>query len=433
MKVISRLGQTQSQTQKLKMTTELRQSIQLLQYDIQELNEFLYETSLENPLLKIHENISDIKRKKKSNTEQNIFPEDNTATTLSLYDYLLEQLRDCYISEGEKKIGEYLIFMLDENGYLQQNIATIAELLGKSFDEIEKMLNLIQTFEPVGVGAKDVRECLLIQLKRKENSGLAYLIIDNYFHFFITQNIKQLSKKLNVPFSHIQQAFDEILVLHPKPGVAFSTKKDIYVIPDMIVKREEGEFVVYMNGFATPKIDINEEYSKLLDVERGEVAIYLKEKKQQVDWIQRCLMQRQQTMKVVITEIIKKQQDFFEKGSIYLQPLTMKEVADAVGLHESTISRAVKNKYVQTSFGTWEMKDFFVNNVSQERDEATTIQVHHLIKEIVNNEDKLKPLSDQKIANILKDRYDIPLSRRVITKYRVQLQISSSSRRKKYG
>lgn len=422
----------QEQSLRLAMTQELRQAITMLQYNVQELTEFLYEQSLENPLIELG---SFDREKKKSKTtskqienQMEIYSVDST----TIQQHLVNQLQYYKIDEEQRKIASFIILNVDENGYLQETNEELASLLSVRIEEVNSCMELVQSLEPAGVGARNIQECLSIQLKRLQKRGaLAEMIVDEHFAYFVKKDWRKLASVLKCSTEELQYAVHVITSLQPKPGLAFSSEKPLYIVPDMAVKKEGNRLVIQMNERNMPRIEIHSEYSELLHNSESEVASYVSEKYQHVQWIMRSLKQRKQTLLNVMEVIIGKQRDFFMNGPQYLKPLALKEVAEILGVHESTISRATRNKYVQTPYGLFEMKSFFSNAVTTTEDEViSTKRVKQLIGEFVGKEDKKKPLSDQKIAKMLEEEHEIVVSRRTVAKYREQLNIPASSLRK---
>lgn len=426
----------QEQSLRLAMTQELRQAITMLQYNVQELSEFLYEQSLENPLIEM----GCFNREKKSKSSNMGKQLENgmeiySVDSMTIQQYLLNQLRYYSIDETERKMISYIILSLDENGYLKESNEELAALLSAPVLKIGELMEIVQSLEPAGVGARDIRECLTLQLKRLQNkSELAELITGKYFDYLVKKDWRKLLKLLKCSKEELQEAVRIITSLQPKPGLAFSSEKPMYIVPDIAVKRDGEQLVIQMNERNMPKIEIHSEYSELLHNSEREVASYVSEKYQHVQWIMRSLKQRKQTLLQVMEVITEKQRDFFMNGPHHLKPLSLKEVAEILGVHESTISRATRNKYVQTPHGLLEMKSFFSNAVVTTDDEAvSTRRVKQFIQQFVEKENKTKPLSDQKISNMLEEEHEVVVSRRTVAKYREQLHIPASSLRKTIG
>ncbi|GGE81506.1 RNA polymerase factor sigma-54 [Priestia taiwanensis] len=423
----------QEQSLKLAMTAELRQAIHLLQYNIQELDQFLHEQAAENPLIELGEFTSIQSKPKSMKHSVEDVVELFRGAEMSLHDYLEQQLQDTSMGEREKKIATYIIFTINGNGYLQESVRDIAAHLTISVQEVEEVLAIVHSFDPAGIGAKDIQECLLLQLQRLHpRHTVAQEIIANHFDLMVAKNTKKLASQCKVSVDDIKEAMNLITSLQPKPGIAFHVERPTYAIPDAIVTKDGENFVLKLNEKYIPTISIGEEYISLMRHGDNEVASYVKEKYRQVDWIIKSLEQRRRTITNVMQEMIRRQTAFFEKGPLFLQPLTMKEVADALDVHESTVSRTVKGKYVQTPLGVYEMRFFFSQAATTDDDSVSSTRMKYVIKLLVEEEEKKKPLSDQKIADVIKAQEGVTISRRTVTKYREQLHIPSSSKRKAY-
>ncbi|MBO1580279.1 RNA polymerase factor sigma-54 [Bacillus sp. XF8] len=427
----------QEQSLRLAMTQELRQAITMLQYNVQELSDFLYEQSMENPLIELN---GFEREKKKSSSKSTSKQVDNqmeiySVDSTTIQQHLLDQIQYYKIDEVERKTASFIIMNMDENGYLQETNEELAELLAAPIDVVECSIKLVQSLEPAGVGARNIQECLALQLKRLQKRNiLSEMIVDEYFAYFVKKDWRKLIQVMKCSNEELQSAVDCITSLQPKPGLAFSSEKPLYIVPDMAVKKDGDRLVLQMNERNMPRIEIHSEYSALLHNSESEVASYVSEKYQHVQWIMRSLKQRKQTLLQVMEIIMQKQRDFFWKGPEYLKPLFLKEVAEELSVHESTISRATRNKYVQTPHGLFEMKSFFSNAVVTTEDEAvSTKRVKQLIQTLVEQENKKKPLSDQKISKLLEEEHEIVISRRTVAKYREQMNIPASSLRKTIG
>lgn len=437
-------GLWQQQTLKLTMTQELTQAIALLQYNAQELSAFLENKALENPLLQIESvNVQAMDprydrtkptRKRIEKDKQN-WIEQIGKKEIYLDEYLKSQLDLDLLNADGEKVFEYLIECLDENGYLRADIEVIALRFQKSVEEIDECLKLLQRLDPAGIGARNLQECLLLQLKRKENRNmLAVEIIDKHFHAFAEKKWKDISKQLSVKLTDIQEVFDYIQTLNPRPASSFQNENSTYIVPDVIIKWDGESFSVSVSDEVLPKISYNKAYyNKFSTSKDKEVSRFLQENHQDYQWIVRSIEQRKETLTKVTLKIIEKQPDFFIKGPSYLRPMTMKDIADDLEIHESTVSRAVREKYAQTPFGTFELRTFFSSTIKTTSDENTSSkQVKTIISKLINEENKQKPLSDQELVHLLKEQEGMVVSRRTIAKYRDQLGIPSSSKRKRY-
>ncbi|MBM7586011.1 RNA polymerase sigma-54 factor [Bacillus pakistanensis] len=429
-------GLWQQQTLKLNMTQELSQAITLLQYTSLELNAFLESKALENPLIDIdlpQTSIVDLpqyRRKATSNYDHQDWIEQISVNRETLTDYLYAQLDLKSLSNEEMKVLSTLFEELDENGYLPKEI----KIKGLQDWEIEGLINILQGLDPAGVGARTLQECLLLQIDREENvPPHTKEVLLHHFMDFGEKRWKEISKNLNIELTAIQTIADYVKELNPRPGSEFTVDQPPYITPEVLVKVEmDSIFVKLFDGTLT-KVKYNEEYRKLFQhKEDPAVKQFLKEKEQDFEWIINSLRHRKETILKVSQAIVEHQQPFFLKGPQYIQPLTLKDLSKEVGVHESTVSRAVKGKYMQTPFGTFELKFFFSSAIKTSLSDLTSSTgVKNEIVQMVKEEDKKKPLSDQKIADILKGK-GIVVSRRTVAKYRDQLDIPSSSIRKRY-
>ncbi|MCA1033794.1 MULTISPECIES: RNA polymerase factor sigma-54 [Bacillus] len=437
-------GLFQQQSLKLAMTQELSQAIALLQYSALELTAFLESRALENPLMQIEtENVramdprrdrvrgasSKLKKDDRSWIEQ-IRAKDNL-----LEDYLISQLEIKYISPLMDKIIRRIIKSIDENGYLRESVTEIADELCVSEGDAAEALAELQLLEPAGIGARTLQECLLLQVQRLlRPDDLAEVIMEEHFEWFADKKWKQLASLLGVELKDIQRVSDLVRTLNPRPAAAFSKESAGYIVPDVAVSWDGSSFLITVQDELLPKVSFNSQYyESFKSTGDKEVRKYLQDRSQDYNWIVRSLEQRKDTIKKVTMKLVEKQQDFFIEGPAKLRPMTMKEIADELEIHESTVSRTVREKYVQTPFGTFELKTFFTSAVKTTgADGASSASVKKKIAAMVEAEDKLKPLSDSEIMSILEKGDAIVISRRTVAKYRDQLGIPSSAKRKRY-
>lgn len=437
-------GLWQQQTLKLTMTQELSQAIALLQYSTQELTSFLEEKAIENPLIKVEPgNVQAIdlrkersKRKQTTPRKQNDSWIEQIGTELKTLDtHLQAQMNMKSLSAEDKAIMAEIIFHIDENGYFCGELAEIASNLKVPMNQMEEGLARIHQLEPAGIGARDLKECLFLQLKRLEKRNpLAETIILEHFEPFVDRKWKELGRALGVSPADIQQVFDFIQKLNPRPAAGFQNDKAVYITPDVVVNWDGDGFTISVFDETLPKISFNEQYYQQFSAYTdSQVTRFLQEKQQDYVWVVRALEQRKETLTKVAVKIVEKQHDFFMKGPAHLKPMTMKDVAEEVGIHESTVSRAVREKYAQTPFGLFELKSFFSSTIQTTSSEnASSKGVKELISQLVSEENKQKPLSDQEMVRLLENEYGIVVSRRTIAKYRDQLGILSSTKRKRY-
>jgi RNA polymerase sigma-54 factor len=439
-------GLWQQQSLKLAMTQELTQAIALLQYSSQELTEFLDSKALENPLLQIdHQNIKPINPlvdRNRNRTRSNIKNTENkwieqiASKSTTIEEQLMAQLNINAFSLRQLQVIRYLIQTMDGNGYITETVEQIAEKLKLSAELVEDCLIAIQTLEPAGIGARNLQECLLIQIERENSANdLAQTIITNYFVPFAEKKWKNIAKELHVTLQEIQEVFDWIQKLNPRPGACLAQDETKYIIPDAIIEKAGEQFSIRLCDDLLPKVSFNDAYYKQLTSSKQDAQLgkFLQEKQQDFQWIMKSIEQRKETLLKVVTKIVEKQTMFFEKGPNYLLPMTMKDISSELDIHESTVSRAVREKYVQTPIGTFPLKYFFTSTIQTVTNESTSSsQVKNKIHSLIEKENKQKPLSDQEIAEHLKNQEGMVVSRRTVAKYREQLGILSSSKRKRF-
>lgn len=429
----------QKQQVNLVMTTELRQAIELLQYSTQDLYKFLKDQELENPLLELveKEETYDYKYSSKQSVLSNedyVDPLDFVANDEeSFNENLLEQVTFKKVPKEMKSQLNYLILNLDENGYLSFDKHELARDLKLNELEIDKLIKELQTLEPIGIGAIDLADCLSIQLNYyyPENK-LAKRIVALYLSDLANKKWQEISEKENVTLHEIQEAFEVIRTLNPKPASQKNSKQSMYITPDIIVKYEEHSeaFIVHLNDHYIPNVKFNQSYLQPSE-QAGQLDDYVQNQYKNYKWIKNSIEQRRDTIIKIMNVLLNEQLDFMTKGLNALKPLTLKEVALMIDMHESTISRATDNKIIQTPAGTFELKELFSTRLITDAgiDKSQT-QVKNILKTMIKNEDKYKPLSDQKIVEQMFADKGIKISRRTIAKYRDELNIPSSSRRK---
>lgn len=353
----------------------------------------------------------------------------------TLFDHLLWQLKLSRVTEQEILVGSEIIGNIDEEGYLRSSLADIAESCSVDESFAESVLAKIQEFDPIGVGARNLQECLLLQVKQlgMEESVVEAMLRD-HLKDLEQRKYKQIAKALGIDFSEVLAGAKIIAGLDPKPGRQFSQEDVHYISPDIFVYKIGEEFVVVLNDEGMPNIRINPLYTgegRATGSENQKAEEYINEKMRSALWLIKSIHQRQRTIYRVSKSIVKFQRNFFERGIAYLKPLVLRDIAEDIGMHESTISRVTTNKYMQTPQGLLELKFFFNSGISTvEGDSMASESVKNIIKEIVDGEDPRKPLSDQRIAEILSTQ-NINIARRTITKYREMLKIGSSSERKR--
>jgi RNA polymerase sigma-54 factor len=464
-------------TQKLIMTPQLQQAIKLLQLSRLELNQVIDQEMMENPLLEdvaSEEEVSpasegEVEKKEEESSEKSEELDlkwedyyvdedrdeagsysapsteerpsyDQTLTKpTSLEDHLLWQLGLSSVKQREKEIGMVLIGNIDENGYLSTPLEEIASSVGASLESVEKVLKIIQSFDPAGVAARNLKECLLIQIGQLGLAGsLVETIARDYLEDLEKKRYQNIAKCCNMSIQDVLQASKVIEHLEPKPGRPFYSAENLYIIPDVFVVKSEGKYVILLNDDGLPKLKISSFYRTLLRSKENvadNTKTYLEEKFRSALWLVRSIEQRNRTIHLVAESIVKFQYDFLEKGISHLKPLILKQVADDISMHESTVSRVTTNKYMYTPQGIYELKFFFNSSLPRvgngsDTDNLSSIAVREMIRKMVSEEDSSRPLKDQEIVERLKED-DVEIARRTVTKYRAWLKIPPANRRKR--
>ena len=360
---------------------------------------------------------------------------DSLANQETLQQHLLDQLNTADIDAKKRKAAELLIGNIDDIGFLSAPLDEIANLSGTPIEDLQQALELVQTFHPVGVGGRDLKDCLLIQLRRLGKAqSLEYQILDQYLDDLGRKRYPDIARRLGVTVDQVQKAANFIATLDPKPGQIFSPEPNSYVLPDVVVEKIGDEYVVSLTGDQIPHLRINKTYRDLMTQSRngGEVRDYIREKIRSGKFLIKSIHQRQQTILNIAIEIVKRQRDFLDNGTASLKPMTMVQIADAVGVHETTVSRAISGKYIATPQGVVEMKFFFTPGYQTNDGVAlSNTSVKETIADLVRNEDNRMPLSDKEIVEILSER-GIPIARRTVAKYRAELNILPSNLRKQF-
>lgn len=459
------------QQQKLIMTPELKLALKILQLPAVELEELIQKELEVNPVLELVDESRDdkfdtqykeVKKQNEMQKDKEIdwreyfqfqgksyslegFDPDESGEasyenlitySYKLKDHLLFQLRLSQVKGNLRNIGEYIIESLDENGYLTMSVEDMAKVLMTDVEQIKMVLEVIQTFEPFGVGASDLKECLMIQLTNKGiiDKNLE-TIIEKHLDDIAANRLGSIAKKLCISIEEAQNYRDIIKNLEPKPGRAFegstSTK---YVTPDVYIDKVGNEYIITVNEHFGSRLIINQYYKNILNSEdkTSQASLFINNKLSSAMWLIRSLEHRKNTLYNVMKAILDYQMDFFEKGPMHLKTMTLKKIADTVNVHESTVSRAISGKYVQTPRGIFEIKYFFKSGVdSQDGDAISSESIKKMIRKYIAEEDSSKPVSDQQIADALV-KEGFMISRRTVAKYRDELGIPSSSKRKRY-
>ncbi len=374
------------------------------------------------------------------------------ASGTSFYELLRAQLNEGNFTETQRTIAETIIGNIDDSGYLERDVEAMVDDLAFSQNlmvnekEIAEVLSKIQEFDPAGVGARSLQECLVLQLQRKDQDdpfiGLAIKILKRHFDAFTKKHYEKILKKEGIGEETLRSAIDEIIKLNPKPGNSLSetTKINHYVIPDFIISNEDGELILTLNSRNAPELRLNKTYKQMLEnyalstkktKKDRETLQFVKQKIDSAKWFIDAIHQRQHTLQITMQTILDFQYEYFLTGDdITLKPMILKDIADRVNLDISTISRVANSKYVQTSFGTILLKSLFSESLKNESGEdVSTKEVKKILSDCVDNEDKKKPMTDEKLVNVLKEK-GYKIARRTVAKYREQLSIPVARLRK---
>ncbi|WP_409175959.1 RNA polymerase factor sigma-54 [Brevibacillus fortis] len=453
------LGLFQEQTLKLVMTPELRQAITILQYSAIDLISYLQDQANENPVfdLEVAGEVASAKAEKPApeidwkeivgNRATGEYGSSKNESTYNPLDYVQQGAETLYehlerqlgyvkgFSSLQKQIALFLIGNLDEKGYLEITLEEASARLGAEMLEIEDVLSVLQHFDPVGVASRSLEECLLLQLGHLAlDDEKIVQVVRNHLQDLADNRYQRIADKIGCTPQEVQAMADLIRTLNPRPGAAFSTVETRYVIPDVTVEKVGNDYVVMVNDVAAPRLKISSFYEKMLSQQKSqdEAKQFIHDKLNAAMWLAKSLEQRRLTLMRVTQAILDMQREFFDRGIHYLKPMTQKEIAERVGLHESTISRATSNKYVQTPRGIFELKYFFTSALSTSSGEATSSEsVKRRIKALIEQEDRKSPLSDQKLGEMLLTE-GIEISRRTVAKYREEMLIPSSAKRKRF-
>jgi len=476
----------QKQLQKMTLTPKMQQALHLLQIPLLELKVLLQQEMVKNPLLEEAqegEESEGIEEGEETRTEENIGEgkeeesvdsildrlselddkgqeyfqngdmenrdKDETARkrdfsldvsairSPTIQEHLTGQLRLSTSVQEEFLIGEHIIGCIDDNGYLQTSVAEIAKALEVSLLEAEKVLALIQSFDPVGVGARNLKECLLLQIKsrRLEHSTPAK-IIENYLEKLEKRKYRDIANALSVPLEEVYAAVNIISTLEPKPGKSLSAERASYITPDIFLKKMDGEYVIILNDEEIPRLKLNKQYKKMLREKGGDESTqkYLKGMLSSAIWLMRNVEYRKKTIYKVTEAIVNSQKEFLDKGLPYLKPMTLQEVANAISMHESTVSRITSNKYIDTPQGLFELKYFFTRGMKNDK-EGRVVSVE-VVKETINRliekESPDNPVTDSQIRKEILSM-GINMSIRTVTKYRDELKQLPANMRKSKG
>jgi RNA polymerase sigma-54 factor len=463
------LSQTQTLSQQQVLAPQLQQSLQILQAPMLELRNLVQQELESNCTLELEQSEPTIEDKRKEaeefdqeferlakldeewrdymsqsagyshrsaeDEERRQFFFDSLVKEETLQQHLLDQVYSSDLKPEDRTIAELIIGNIDDHGFLQNAPEDIANNTGMDVADIHRILDHVHTFHPVGVGSRDLRECLLIQLKRlgKEQS-LEYRIVDRFIDDLGKRRFPEIARRLNTTPEQVQRAANFIATLDPKPGQIFTPDPNNYVLPDVTVEKIGSDWQISLNGEQIPHLRISNTYKDLMSSDRSkdEVRDYIREKIRSGKFLIKSIHQRQQTISNIAHRIVDRQRDFLEFGPSALKPMTMVQIADEVGVHETTVSRAISGKYMATPHGVFEMKYFFTPGYQTAGGESmSNTSVKGMIADLVKEEDPKCPLSDKEIVELLSKK-GIPIARRTVAKYRSELNILPSNMRKTY-
>ena len=461
--------QTQNLSLQQKLSPQMQQSLQVLQAPTLELRKLIQQELSENPVLEDNteeisldeQNLDDddfdeeFSRLSKMddewreymaqartaaprNSEQDEkrqFMFDSLVAPETLQEHLMEQLGTSDADNAQREIGETLIGNIDDGGFLTMSVEDLCFSSGIPMPQLRAALDLIHSFHPVGIGAQDLRECLLIQLTRLDKQhSLEYRIVDSHLDDLAHKRYPQIAKRLGVTVDQISRAAEFIATLDPKPGRMFTNSFNTYITPDVMVERDGDGYSVIINNEQIPHLRISNTYKDIMSQASSsrDARAYIRDKIRNGKFLIKSIHQRQDTVRGIAEEIVKRQRAFFDEGTAYLKPMNMAQIADVVGVHETTVSRAIAGKYIATPHGVFEMKYFFKPGYETDSGESmSNTSVKEAVAEVVKNENQRKPLSDDKIAALLKDQ-GITIARRTVAKYRDELNILPSHLRKTF-
>jgi len=479
-----KIGTSLKMGQRLVMTPKLQQALKLLQVPTLELEQILKQEMMQNPMLEevdvgdeeeeSTEESADDEIEAEAEAEKKEDEEAPKDEDFDLDDYfddafklqgwepeqediderfervavapesgvekLINQLKLNVDDAVELEIGEYLVGSLDNDGFLSVEVEEVARVFEVEPARVERVLEVIQDFDPPGIGARNLQESLLLQLRAQgREDSLAGAVVTHHFDALKNRKFAEIAKELRVSPKEVQEIAEEIGHLDPRPGLSTFGDDARYVTPDLVVEKVEGEYVVYLNDSNIPRLRVSKAYADELSRGRnsagagdGETRKFIIEKLNSARWLIQTIEQRRRTIVKVMQSIVEEQRDFFDKGPVALKPLTLQQVATRIGMHESTVSRVTTNKYVQTPRGVFELKYFFSSSLdTDDGDSMSSKAAKTRIREIIDREDKAKPMSDQKIVDMLKVE-GLNIARRTVAKYREQLNILPARMRKTY-
>lgn len=444
--------------QELRLTPQLRQSIEILRYSTMDLIEYIQEKSMENPVLEVEEKQNhdaivvedgnkanqlekeiyagtyETKRVSKRTDRDDEYSFLNFATKEeTLVEHLIDQLNISFLNPKQKAIGLSIISSINENGYLCEDLSCVFLSFEANKEEILDVLSVIQTFDPPGIAARNLTECLMLQMD--ESRDLARAILEDNLEDLAANRLSKIAKNQGRSIQEISREVDYIKSLNPKPGMSFSSDTAMkYIIPDAKVELQGEGVSILMNDDYVPTVYTNEMYVPLMNSSDKEVAEYITEKVNAANWLMKSIEQRRSTIRRIVESIVQHQMEFFIKGQKYLMPMTQKQIAEELDIHESTVCRATSEKYIETPRGIYELKYFFTTTIdacSGTEDGFSSTSVKSYIQDIVSKEETKKPYSDEKIRKELL-RHNIDISRRTVAKYREELGILNSRLRRTF-
>ncbi|MCX5969972.1 MAG: RNA polymerase factor sigma-54 [Coprothermobacterota bacterium] len=423
------------QVPQLRLSLQQQQAIRMLEMNAQELQTFLTQQLEENPLLEETEESPETGEEELVAEEREESGDDEgdrrweSARPETLAVYLRFQLQMAASGERERALGEAIISSLDERGYFRGDLAQIAASVGTNLAEASATLALVQSFEPPGVAASDLRECLLLQLReRGEVNTLTQRVIEGHLdEIHDPKKRRSIARALGCRTAELIEALEQIRLLEPYPGCNFADTPPVFITPDLVVKEEEGRLRAQVNGGFLPRLRLSPSYQRMLT--DPEAAPFLRKKLTSARWVLRSLEKREETLEKVAAFLVDRQQDFLRKGVYYLYPLSLKEASVALGVHESTVSRAMKGKYIDTPRGVFPLRLLLPASLPQKSGPTSESHVKEEIRRIITEEDRSRPLSDEQIATYLVGR-GICLARRTVAKYRESLGIPLRGKRK---
>ena len=463
------LSQHQSLSQQQVLAPQLQQSLQILQVPMLELRALIQQELDGNPTLEMEDMEPKIEDKQREaeefdaefdrlskldeewrdymsqnasyskrtadDEERRQFFFDSLTEQQTLQQHLHEQLRNSDLSPSDVQLGELIIGNIDDVGFLGGKPEEIAGNTGLDVEDLNRLLQIVQTFHPVGVGARDLRECLLIQLKRIGKEGsIEWKIVSSHLDDLGKKRYPEIARRCGTTVDCVQRAAIFISTLDPKPGQIFAADPNNYVLPDVTVEKIGGVWQISLNGDQIPHLRISNSYKDMMaqDANKEDVREYIRDKIRNGKFLIKSIHQRQQTISNIAHEIVKRQMEFLDRGPSGLKPMTMVQIADIVGVHETTVSRAISGKYMATPHGVFEMKYFFTPGYQTADGESmSNTSVKGVIAELVKAEDGKNPLSDKEIVDLL-EKKGIPIARRTVAKYRNELNILPSNMRKSF-